>query len=186
MLLTFSQLTTLRAAIDADPALAAYPRTDDGAFAIASAFNALAAPLFYVWSTSVPTDAVYNAITWANLTPSGAPDGTASYTNRALACQGRQLNVQALLQGQGSINGARASIRNGLQDALTDVPSGASGNLRQAGWPSVQIALTRQATRGEQLYANTTNGTGATNTAPAQLVVEGAITAGDVTTARNL
>lgn len=184
--MTPAQLQTLRTAIDADPTLAAQPRTEDGAFAIASAFNANASPAFFVWATAVGVEDIFDKIIWANLTPSGTPGTDAAWSNRALACQGRQLNLQTLLVGQSVIDGSRASIRNGLQDALTDIPSGANGALRQGGWSNVQIALTRRATRGEQLFANVTNGNGAANTTPATLTFEGQVSTQDVIAARNL
>ncbi|MBL8999290.1 MAG: class I SAM-dependent methyltransferase, partial [Gemmatimonadetes bacterium] len=43
---------------------------------------------------------VFDAITWANLTPVDVPDGSAAYTNRALLCQAKQINLQILLQGR--------------------------------------------------------------------------------------
>lgn len=108
----------------------------------------------WIWRTSVPADEVFDAIHWANLTPADAPDGTAQYTNRALQCQAKQINLQILLQGRERIAGAKATIRAGLSDALLNVPSGVGGALQSAGWAAVKGVLSRFATRAEAVLAS--------------------------------
>lgn len=180
MALTPAQLPVLKAAIDANPAWAALVNNEDTADFISGELDKLAAPAFYVWKTSVQTGELFDAIVWANLTPSPTPDGTAAWTNRSLACQGKQFNLQTILTGRESLNPSKPRIRNGLQDALTDVPSGNNGNVRQAGWTEVLALLYRQATAGEKIFAT---GTG-TEVAPALLVVEGKISRQDIVEAR--
>jgi len=180
--MTPTQLSAIRAVIDADPALSARPQTDDDAFFIAGALNQPADPDFMVWQTSTPTQNVFDAINWANMTPADAPDTTATWTNRALACQGKQFNLQTLLQGRESINSSKASIRAGLQDALTNLPSGAAGASRSGGWPAVQAAMQRKATRAEKALST---GTGS-SASPAVMGYEGWITYIDVLAARAL
>lgn len=71
MALTTAQLTTLKADILADPALAAQPNTPDGAAAIADAYNLLASPGWTVWKTNVPLNDVgknFNGTELAGLT----------------------------------------------------------------------------------------------------------------------
>lgn len=170
--MTPQQLQAIKADILANPDLSAFPAGPDGAFAIAAAYNQPAAPAFYVWRSSMATAEVYDAIVWANLTPNDTPDGTQLWLNRALACQGKQFNVQTLLTGRETINPAKANVRNGLQDALTAIPSGPNGNARAAGWVTLQLAMSRLATRLEKLLA--TGGAG-TQPNPAGLVFEGAI-----------
>ena len=85
MSLTTAQLATLRADIAADGVLNAIPNTPDGAYAIADAYNLLAVPTFTVWCSTVATDDIFNAISWANLTPNDAPDTTQQWLNRAMA-----------------------------------------------------------------------------------------------------
>jgi hypothetical protein len=126
----------------------------------AAFYNANAVPDYFVWNPSTSTKDVMDAITWANLTPADAPDGTAAWTNRALACQGKQFNVQTMLVGRDTIDATKANLVAGLQDALTNVPSGVSGASKSGGWANVKIALTRKATRLEKLFA-TGNGTAA-------------------------
>lgn len=120
----------------------------------------------YIWRPSVPADEVFDAITWANLTPVDAPDGSAAYTNRALLCQAKQINLQIMLQGRERISGAKPTVRAGLQDALLNVPSGTGGVTQSAGWAGVKLALSRFATRAEAALA-TGAGTQASPSTPA-------------------
>ena len=118
MMLTPVQQTALANDIANDVVLNAFPHNSDGAFEIAAAYNALASPAWYVWKSNAKTDDIYNAITWASLTPSDTPDGTALFTNRALLCQAKQINLQILLQGRQTVNAANLKTRQGLTDAL--------------------------------------------------------------------
>lgn len=184
--LSAAQLQTLKTAIAADPTLSSKPPGPDGNYAIAAAMNLTAAPDFFVWATSVPVQAVYDAIAWANLTPADAADGTQTWANRALVCQGKQLNLQMLLQGQNTINGAKTNVRAGLQDALTNIPSGVSGAMQAANWVAVRTALARRATRAEKLFADTAIGNGGTAATAALMVFEGSVSADQVDAARAL
>jgi hypothetical protein len=65
--MTDAQLQALKADITADPALAAVPKTSDGAFDVAAAYNLVAAPDFWVWRTAVSQDEYVNGV---------GPDGT--------------------------------------------------------------------------------------------------------------
>lgn len=182
MSLKSAQLATLRAHIDSVPAWAALPNDSESAATIAAALNAPASPTFYVYRTSVPADEVMDAIVWANFTPAPVPDSTALWTNRSLACQGKQFNVQTMLVGRSAINPSKANIRAGLQDALTDIPSGNNGNMRQGGWAAVAALLYRTATVAEMVLS-----TGAgTTAAPAKMGHEGDIGYADVQSARSL
>lgn len=183
--MTPAQLSALKADIAADPVLNAQPQNSDGAFAIAQAYNLTASPNFFVWRTNMPTTEAMDAITWANLTPNAAPDATVTYTNISLACQCRQFNVQTMLMGRAQIDASKAKIRNGLQDALTNIPSGNNGNLRDGGWTALQAAMARQATRAEKLLADASVGNGSTRPLAATLTFEGALSVDDVLQARN-
>lgn len=188
MLLT-SQLQTLKADILADPVLAAKPNSADGNAEIARLYNLVAAGPFFVWATNVLVGSIYDAITWASLTPNDpVPTDTQLnaliWQSRALMCQAKQFNLQILLQGLTTISGAKAKLRNGLMDALQNVPSGNNGTAKDAGWTAVQIVLTRSATRVEKLFSDKSAGNGAVVTTPATMVVEGAITGADVEASR--
>jgi hypothetical protein len=171
--MTPQQLATLKAYIDAQPEFAALTRNSDGAYAVAEAINQDEAA-YFVWRDITSASDILDAIVWANLTPADAPDGTATFTNRALACQAKQLNLQILLQGREQLSTGRTNVRGALSDALTNVPAGAGGALLDAGWlgaGKVKTAITRRATRFEKLYAT---GTGTTGT-PAVLTVVGPV-----------
>jgi len=155
--------------------------------ATAACLNELV-PTFFVYRTEIPVSEMFDAIIWANFTPSDAvPTDTSLnndiYQSRQIACQTKQMNLQTMLMGQASINGAKANIRAGLSDALTGIPSGAGGATRSAGWTNVRdTVLARAATRAEKLYA--TGGNGATAATAATLTFEGALTPQDIQAAR--
>lgn len=179
--MTPSQLSAIKADILADQSLSSFPNTSDGNFEIAKIYNAIAAPDFFVWQTAANVQTIFDNITWANYTPQDVPDNTATWTNRAIACQCKQINLQTMLTGRETINAAKTSIRAGLQDALTQLPSGASGATRAAGWVAVQAALQRKATRGEKVLSA---GSGS-SASPATMGFEGSISYQDIESARN-
>lgn len=178
MALTTQQKATLKADILASPAANALYESGDLS-GLATYYNAIAAPAFYVFRTSIPTSEIFDGVVWANFTPSDAvPTDTvlnnAIFQSRQLACQTKQMNLQTMLSGREAIDGSKANVRAGLQDALTNIPSGNSGALRAAGWVTLRDAvLARTATRLEQLFA--TGGNGQAASTAATLVVEGAI-----------
>jgi len=181
--MTPGQLATLKAYILADPVMAAKPMTSGGSLEIASLLNTAASPAYNVWRSTTTASDILDAITWANLTPVDTPDGTATYTNRVLVCQAKQMNLQILLQGRESLATGRTSVRGGLSDALQNVPAGAAGALLDAGWAGggkVKAAITRAASVVEKVFA-TGNGTSAT---PSLLGFEGPISTDDVQAAR--
>jgi hypothetical protein len=172
-MLTTQQLATLRPFVLAEPSLAeAINSGQDNV--IAAWLNADATPSYYVWRTSTAADDLLNSIVWASLTPTDTPDGTATFTNRALACQAKQLNLQIILQGRDSVASGKLNVRQGLSDALMNVPSGTGGALLDAGWAGagkVKAQITRPATRAEKALAGG-NGTTAT---PSNLTFEGEV-----------
>lgn len=149
---------------------------------IAALFAAAAAPYFFVYRTNVPVQELFNAIDWAKLTPADAPDGTQTWANRSLACQGKQFNLQTLVVGQSQIDATKGNIRAALQDALTNVPSGASGATQSAGWVPVRdMVLARKGNRLEKLLATTTaQQDGSTAAKAATMQVEGSLSAQNV------
>lgn len=152
-MLTTQQITTLNAVAAADQTASALMASADD-IGLAAWFNG--ASTFVLWNSRAEMIGVYNAIAWANLTPTDAPDGTQQYMNRALMCQAKQLNLQIMLQGQTKVDATRANLRAGLQDALTNVPSGTSGATLSAGWVPVRDAMKRFATRAEEALATGT------------------------------
>lgn len=163
MPLTSAQRAALRADIAADPALAQLPVTQDSSYAIAAAYNALASPDFLVWNTATPVQSIYDAITWSAYTPTDAPDSTATYTNRLLVIQTKQMNLQNMLQGRSTVDASLQNFRAGLRDAVVALPAGAAGAAVSAGGASgatVLTACTRKATRAEKLFSTGNQTTG--------------------------
>lgn len=184
MSLTAPQLTALRAAIDANQVWSAYPISGDGNYDLARTINGEATPAFWVWATNADVGKVRAAVVWASLTPADVPDGTQQWMNRSLQCQGKQFNLQMIVPFTGTLNGADANLRAGLQDALQGVRSGVGGVSKDAGWAAVRNTLARKATYAEQILADTTGGNGGTRATSATMVFEGAITDVDIAAAR--
>lgn len=180
MTLTSAQTLILKNAIAAEtnPAFV-ISRTAGAVGAMADFFQTDST--FIVWRTNTDVGTIYDAVDWAKLTPTDAPDATATYTNRALLCQAKQINLQIMLQGQDRINATRLKIRQGLQDSLQAVPSGVAGASLDAGWTAVKTAMYRPATLGEKLFATGTGTTGV----PGLLTFEGSIRLEDVVIAIN-
>lgn len=187
-MLTAPQLAILKAAIlaEVDPTVVAArtPATRDDRV-IAAFYNQPRA--FQVWRSSVDTETIFDAIDWAKLTVTDlasvgdSAQVSSAQTNWHLACQGKQINLQIVLQGRQTINATRLKTRQMLADALQNLPSGAGGALQDAGWTQVKQMLYRPATRGEALYATGTGTTGV----PGLLAFEGAVTIDDVSTVLN-
>lgn len=151
-----NQLQTLKAAILADPALASQPPTADGAFAIAAALNAIAAPAFIVWRTSVEVSEIMsNGFRWTDV------DGLTAAKYRTW-----ELMVQL-----GTLNPSRPNVRQGIRDCW------GNGSPQET---AILVHFKRQATRAEKLLAN---GTG-TDAEPANLRFEGELSYLDVIAAR--
>jgi hypothetical protein len=168
------------------------PNNGDVNFEIKNWYNGVATPDFNVFRTSVPMDDIYDQVVWANFTPQDAADATVTWTNRSLACQGKQFNVQIMLQGRTSFNATKINQRAGLNDATTNIPSGASGASKSGGWAGILVILRRLATRSEKLFAVQTSGVGVTGgdalgatTNPALMTYESPLTGDDITAARN-
>lgn len=99
--MTPAQLATLKAAILADPVLAAYPQGSDGAYAIAELLNAVASPEFIVWKTDVSMDEIMrNGMDWTQV------DNLAVGKARIWEWIGRQ----------GTFNAAKLNIRAGIDE----------------------------------------------------------------------
>jgi hypothetical protein len=143
-------------------------------------YNGLAATDFIVWR-DLPMESVLNAITFANMTPADAVPTTPDlavqvWLARSLSCQGKQFNLQNLINGRTTAPMKKANYRAALQDCLTNLPAGASGALIAANWVGVRDAAKFQARNVEKVLAT---GTGS-SASPADLDYEGTITGGDI------
>lgn len=157
MTLTTAQKNTLKADILADPALSAQVAAQNWD-SIAATYSAVIAA-FIVWKNEVTirqTGQVFNGPEWAGMT-------TANHTRL-------QSVAQYLMSYSPAIQGVR--------DMFNDIWSGAGGaNTRAA----LLVLWKRSATRVEKLFAQ---GTGS-DASPATLVVEGTVTAQNISDAMN-
>ena len=154
MSLTTQQQTTIKNWVLAQPALATLPPSSGAVSSILSALSDTSLQTYYVYNSKTSVDDVFNNVTWANFTPVNPAAGAGTdATNWMLACQGKQFNLQTLLTGRATIDATKANIRAGLQDALTNIPSGVNGATKSGGWIGVQLILSRLATPLEQLFA---------------------------------
>lgn len=133
------------------------------------------------WRTEVPTKTIRAAITFSSYTPNDSADNTATFTNRALLAQTKQINLQIMLQGLDTVDMSLPQARADLRDAVIQLPTGAGGAFVTAGGASgvnVLNACTRPARVVELLLANpaadATDKTG--NVTARILTFEGALT----------
>lgn len=168
MSLTTQQLSVLKAAIDADPALSAVPNDPDGHFTIAAAFNAAASPTFWVWKTRLDKNVLVGET---------GPDGT-TFTWAGTGFIGRSAGEIAAWQelfSEGHVNPSLLNVRQAFADIFSGAGQAASNRLHFA------AMARRPATRAEKLFAA---GVGTTNS-PATMGFEGGISPADVDSARN-
>lgn len=189
MPLTSAQIAILGNAIDSetDPVFVGY-RNEGATGLMTQWLNQPATPSHAVWSSVVNVGTILDAISFDVYTPTALPtDATATiYTARILAIQTKQMNLQNMLIGRESINCSRSRVREGLLDAVVDIPSGANGALRSAAGASgarLLNALTRPATRGEKIFSDTSTTTGTVTAF--NLGYEGFITDAEVVLAIN-
>ncbi len=196
MPLTPQQLATLKADIAANvntipanmPNAGAFvgvaikdiPDNDDGNLAVATWYNQKASPEFYVYRNNITSQELFDKIEFAKLTPADTPDGTQTWANRSLACQGKQFNLQLILD-RSIIDATKSQTRATLQDALTNIPSGVSGNTVSA-WVPVRDSLYTTSTNAEKLFSTGTGTTGS----PATRAVYGNISGQDIDQARDV
>lgn len=161
-----AQESALRTDIQNDIVLNAIPKTADGAFQIASVYNQIFSPSYWVWRTSVSHQEVVSTTT--------VPDNTAwswtAYINRS---QGERDAWDRMF----SASVVDFSLAN-VQQAIADIFSG-GGAPAVAQRAHILIVARRLATRAERLFAT---GFG-TTVAPSKLVFEGQLTYRDVASA---
>ena len=157
--LTTAQYQAIKAAILADPALAAQPQNSDGAFNIAVELNKVASPAFVVWKNSVTSKEVGEAM---NSTEVGGL--TTANTNRLLVMQAYSGDV---------FNPSRADTRAGFDSIF----SASGGTLTR---PALLALYKRNATRFEKILAI---GTGS-DASPATMPVESPIDYSEIQIAR--
>ena len=160
MILTTTQLQTIKAAILSDPVLVAQPMDGNGNGFIADAFNAPASPVFTVWKTRVQIDEIGDNFVATDLAGLSTLNSTRLQTIVAFSSVG--------------VNPSLADRRAFFDDIF----SGAGGVATRA---RLLILWKRLATRIEKLLAV---GTGS-SAVPAILTVEGEITSLQIDQARH-
>jgi hypothetical protein len=161
--MTPEQLATLKAAILADPALAAFPRNSDGAFAIAQELNKTASPAFIVWRRNIPASemgqtVIYNALAAMTTANTSRVDLFVAM-NRETFAGSADLDSYFASTFSGALNGDGANCRTALA-----------------------AMLRRACTRFERIFAS---GTGST-ASPATMALESPVSPASVEAARNL
>lgn len=157
--MTLTQLQLLKAAIDADPTLSAFPANSDGAFAIADALNKEAVPAYVVWRSAVPLDEIMrNGMDWTRV------------DNLSVG----KARIWDWLSRLGTINFAQANVRAGID--ATWVGTAADLAVRAA----VYTHGKRNATRAEKTLAT---GSG-TDASPSTMGFEGFLNYSDIEAAR--
>lgn len=160
-MLTTVQLQALKAAILADPALAALPMTSGAAAMIAEVMNEPASPTYVVWRTDVPLEEIMrNGMDWTRV------------DNLSVG----KARIWEWLSRLGTINASQANVRAGIEAAW--VGTQADLAVRAAVFGHCK----RGATRAEKLLAS---GTGS-DASPGTMTFEGALTSEDVQAAREL
>jgi hypothetical protein len=160
-MLTLGQLQALKANIEADAVLNAFPNNSDGAFAISSAYSQIPAPAFVVWKTNVTEQEIMqNNFDWTRV------------DNLSVG----KARIWEWLFKFGSINAANANIRVGIDRVW--VGTQADLDVRAV----VYAHCKRSANRAEKLFA-----TGAGSDAvPATMVFQGLLGIDDILQARSL
>lgn len=183
---TSAQLATLKAAIlaNTDPTFVGY-RTAGATGAMANWYNLTASPAAPAWRTDALITDILDGINWTLYTPQDTPDNTATFTNRALVIQTKQMNLQSMVQGRISLDASKANTRSGLRDATVAVPAGVVGANVSPGGASgatVLAACVRNATYAEALFFTATNVTTGTTSA-SQFGWQGSVTDADIVAA---
>lgn len=188
-MLTSTQLTSLRIALFGNTTSAALIATaqstkaDADLYAVTDWANSPSGSV--AWNSATPVFSVIDSIDFTKYTPvSALDDGTLSDATIAarrqaqlLGIQTKQMNLQMMLQGRDKIDATKATLRNGLRDAVIQVPAGASGAAASPGGASgvtTLTACTRSATRAEVMLSS---GTATTGTVSAYVLpFEGSVT----------
>jgi len=192
-MLTPTQYQTLKTFIETTAPYSSINNDEDGDFAIRDLLNQIASPSFKVWNTETPVTEIANAVLWDRYTPNSttypmplAEPDLSQWRGRLDLAVAKRDNLWGILDvTNGFVNASKSNIRLALQDAVKDIPTGASGDYVSAGGTNganVLNACTRDAKVIEQVL-NTGNKTTGTVTAAIMGYV-GDITKEDVGIAR--
>jgi hypothetical protein len=180
MALSPEQLSTLKADIAADPALAGLENTDDAAAAIAEVYKAAASPDYWVWRSDV-SEFEFTSTSGVDLSNGGAATAWSWTAYIARSLQEQNAWARLFMSGgtgqSGRTNPSRPNVRNAVADIFSGASNGAPAQRNHC-----LVLSKRKANRLEKLFAAGT-GTFAT---PATMAVEGVVTYQEVRAARSL
>lgn len=163
-MLTSTQLATLKAAINADPVLAAFPNNPDGAFAIKDLLNLPASPAWTVWRTSVTRkEILQNGFDWTRL------------DNLSVG----KARIWSDIFVEGALNPSKANVRSGIEAVW--VGTAADLAVRAA----VYVHCKKVATRAQKLFSTGTGSDATPATMDANVDENFQLTYSDVDEARN-
>lgn len=166
--LSNAQLITLRNAINANPTWSAFPVDGDGPFNLAIEINKIATPDFFVRKSLLTR---HDILTETSLAGTVFTWTGGAYITRS---QGERDAFRELFNSTGTVDPRRPNVIA----AINDIFSGAGGLVNRTHFTEMSK---RKATFGEKIFAT---GTG-TLVSPAELVIEGEITATNIIDARN-
>jgi hypothetical protein len=168
MALTTEQKTAVKADIEGDVVLNAFPNNSDGAFAIAAIYNTLASPDTWGWRTYVSKN---------EITSSAGPEGTTfSFPQLIARTAGEQFGWRELFNGTESCNPSLPNVRQGFADVFSGAQAGPTAQRTH-----LLAVARRKLTRLEKLLASGTGSTGS----PATMTFEGQVGYQDIQDARN-
>lgn len=181
MALTAPQLATLKAAITADPTLAAFPMTGDGYNDLAIFLNgSVATPDFWVWRELVSKNEYTQGTSLDGTTFNWTGTG---FITRAV---GERDAWRELFNASGAVNVALVSVRQAFNDIFSGATAPAPANRTH-----LLTTSRAKATRIQKIFAiasaapPTPSGALGSTTAVATSVVS-SVTPAEVETARNL
>lgn len=160
MSLTTQQKATLKAFVEADPVLSTYPHNSDGAFAIADALGDNVVPDFIVYKSKVRTNDIGTAV---------------NYIAVEAMTDANRVRITTFY----SMNPVDFKPTADIRSYWANTFSGALGGQGATTRTALENLWKRKANVLEKLFAV---GTG-TDVAPAELVIEGTISYGEIVSA---
>lgn len=166
MPLTSAQLQTLKTDLAANTntvliggvatAIKDVPHTVAAAYAVSLWYSQLVSPNYFVIRTDAAIEDVHNAINYGKFTPNPAvTSGNAAQASAcALYAQTKLMNLDKLIgrPNQSTFDASHNRNVNSLNDAVTNLPTGAAFAATDAGWGNVLPLLSRVALNVEKLF----------------------------------
>jgi len=175
--MTPSQIDALRVKVFADPGCQAFLAGQGDTNGLVSYLNQPSGE--NGWRTDAQINSILNAVDWTKYTPQDTIAGSDTdpalsiKIGRLLTVQTKQMNLQLMLQGRDTLNCSRPNVRDGLRDAVVQLPTGVSGALTAAGGANgtnVLAQCVRPITRAESFMAASPIASDTTGTTTARVL----------------